>query len=316
MKIFSRPRRGFVLVLGGLLSLAVGLLGGTWFERYYGSGGIYMTMEDALATHHISSKLSRESLQDVCLGAMADSLGDVHTMYIPRARPAETVYLAPGEPVVSAPAPKPVVAVRDLTLPDRRIAVIRLEHFIEEAKAAELFWSYAQSAHLADRDGLIVDLRGNPGGRIRDAASIASAWTGQRLICSLENRSGATTTTYDGPEPAVLAPLPTALLVDGSTASAAEIFAGALQDYGLARLFGRLTYGKGVTTKPNDLGNGRSFIYSDYYWFTPKHRTVQRLGLVPEEIVVEPDGNDCRAPGEDVILERAVAWLRTKPRRQ
>lgn len=316
MTFFSRPRRGFVLALGGLLILTAGLVGGTLFERNLGDGAIYTTAEDALVERHLSTKLVRADFQDACLESMISLVGDTYTRYVPRPRPADGA--AKPSPTKSLPTKpeltKPVFTVTTLIMADRHFAIIRIEHFGENAEVAKKLQTEIYADRLFNREGLIVDLRGNPGGHVHEAAAVASAWVGQRLVCRLEDRHQRSKSYY-GEQQAVLDKVPTAILVDGSTASAAEIFAGALQDYGLARLFGRITFGKGVATNTIDLGGDRSLVLVDNRWYTPKGRSVEHTGLVPEEVIAEPDANMCRVGSDDAVLDRAIAWLQAQTRR-
>jgi carboxyl-terminal processing protease len=97
--------------------------------------------------------------------------------------------------------------------------------------------------------------------------------------------------------------VPLAVLVDGGTASAAEIVAGALQDYGRAPLIGEPTFGKGAVQLIFDLSDGSSLHVTSAIWLTPNRNRIDGQGLTPDVDVQNSDG------AEDVPLGRAVAYL-------
>lgn len=99
--------------------------------------------------------------------------------------------------------------------------------------------------------------------------------------------------------------LPLVVLVDGATASASEIVAGALQDQGRATLIGDVTFGKGSVQHIYDLSDGSSLHVTSARWFTPRHQKLDGQGLTPELLVSLDES------GNDVQLERAVGFLQT-----
>jgi carboxyl-terminal processing protease len=99
------------------------------------------------------------------------------------------------------------------------------------------------------------------------------------------------------------------VLVDGGSASASEIVAGALQDYGRAVLVGEKTFGKGSVQLPHELSNGAELRVTIARWFTPNDRAIHGEGLEPD-IVVEITQEDVEAD-LDPQLDRAVEYLLT-----
>ena len=155
---------------------------------------------------------------------------------------------------------------------------------------------------------LVLDLRGNGGGLFDSAIDVASKFLdGGTVLYQVEK---------DAPEQEFRAngrPIwpegPMVVLVDGGTASASEIVAGALQDRGRAILAGEQTYGKGSVQSVFDLSDGSSVHITHAQWLTPERRQISGEGLAPD-LEVSPTEED-REQGRDAPLERAVEYLQT-----
>ena len=128
-------------------------------------------------------------------------------------------------------------------------------------------------------NALIVDLRNNGGGYIEAAQKIASHFIEEGVLAHMINRDGVDTPLTVSGTPRSY---PVVLLVNEVTASAAELFAGALQDYGVARLVGRPTYGKGVTQLLIPLSGGGVLKVTTQEYLTPNNRRVEGVGLAPD----------------------------------
>ena len=99
------------------------------------------------------------------------------------------------------------------------------------------------------------------------------------------------------------------VLVDGGSASASEIVAGAIQDAGVGKLIGEKSYGKGSVQLPNALSDGSQLRVTIARWFTPKDRAIHGVGLEPD--IVVPLTDDDRQAKRDPQLDRAVEFLTT-----
>lgn len=152
--------------------------------------------------------------------------------------------------------------------------------------------------------GVVVDLRSNPGGYLQTAVDVASIWTGDRVVVLEKDRNG-NETRHSGNGIARLVGIPTVILVDGGSASASEIVAGSLQDYGLAKLVGAQTFGKGSVQDLNNLPDGSSVKLTVAKWFTPKGRTIDQYGIIPDIKVelTDTDYNNNLDPQLDKALE-------------
>ncbi|MCW2608315.1 MAG: hypothetical protein JWO60_3008, partial [Frankiales bacterium] len=144
--------------------------------------------------------------------------------------------------------------------------------------------------------GLVLDLRGNGGGRLDEAVETASAFLDGGPVVSYARR-GAAARRLDAVGDGDTA-VPLVVLVDGGTASAAEVVAGALQDRGRAVVVGSRTFGKGSVQEPRSLRDGSALELTVARWTTPSGRSVEGTGLVPD--VEVPPG---AAP--DVAVRRA-----------
>lgn len=132
---------------------------------------------------------------------------------------------------------------------------------------------------------LVFDLRGNGGGYVDAAQKIASLFIKDGVLAHMVDRDGDDT-------PLVVKgakkDYPVVMLVNGNTASASELLSGALQDYGVARLVGAKTYGKGVVQSIVSLQSGGVLKLTVQQYFTPKGRTVNKVGLTPDIPVDDP----------------------------
>ncbi|HSF25904.1 MAG TPA: S41 family peptidase [Actinomycetes bacterium] len=135
----------------------------------------------------------------------------------------------------------------------------------------------------AYRGGIVLDLRGNPGGLLDEAVEVASAFLDGGPVVSFERRNQARTTmdalgTGDTRTPLVV-------LVDQGTASAAEVVAGALQDRDRAVVVGTQTFGKGSVQEPTTLSDGSAIELTVGRYFTPDGRVIDGVGLQPDVLV-------------------------------
>ncbi len=153
-------------------------------------------------------------------------------------------------------------------------------------------------------DRLILDLRHNGGGLKQAAVDITDHFLEEGVIL-YEKMAGQDETAIKASRGGIARNLPLAVLVDGATASASEIVAGALQDQARATLIGDVTFGKGSVQHIYDLSDGSSLHVTSARWFTPRHQQLDGQGLTPD-LLVSPDES-----GNDVQLERAIAFLQT-----
>lgn len=198
-------------------------------------------------------------------------------------------------------------AQREATVVPRRILdpTVRHEELVDEDAGtgylAVLAFNHRTPEEFDDALGrlreagcsrLVIDLRANAGGILESAIELANRFVAEGTIVSTATRTGVRTISAD-PKLANLVGLPLVLLVDGSTASASEVLAGALQDHAAAVLVGEPTYGKGTVQTLTRVGSGRAVIkLTTAHYYTPGWRGIERgrnelsqAGLAPEVLV-------------------------------
>ena len=173
---------------------------------------------------------------------------------------------------------------------------VTLEQF-REAKAA------LESQGMAS---MLIDLRGNPGGNLSTVCDMLREILPEGLIVYTEERDGERTDyKCDGKTPWEK---PLAVLINGASASASEIFAGAVQDYGIGQLVGTTTYGKGVVQQLFPMTDGTMVKLTIAEYFTPKGRNIDGTGIVPD-VEVEYVYDETN-PEADNQMEKALELLR------
>ncbi|MCI8549836.1 MAG: S41 family peptidase [Lachnospiraceae bacterium] len=149
--------------------------------------------------------------------------------------------------------------------------------------------------------GMILDLRDNPGGRLDQVVDIADDFLSEGVIVSTKDKNGKGS-VYEADEE-VLFDGPVVILVNGNSASASEVLAGALKDYDKAELVGTTTFGKGIVQSiiPLEDGTAIKITVSDYY--TPSGENIHEKGIEPDMVVEKEEGD------ADNQLERAKKVL-------
>lgn len=154
--------------------------------------------------------------------------------------------------------------------------------------------------------GLVVDLRSNPGGSLSTVCDMLRLVTPKGTLVYTEDKNGERTDYTNDEDHTFEHPM--VVLVNGYSASASEIFTGAVQDYGVATVVGTTTYGKGVVQQPIDLQDGTSMKITISEYFTPKGRVINEKGITPDvEVEYEADEDN---PDADNQLDRALEILR------
>ena len=141
---------------------------------------------------------------------------------------------------------------------------------------------------------VILDLRNNGGGYVSAAQDLLGLWLDGEKMLIQKSKNAGNTTTSTASGGAILKDMKTIVLVNESTASASEIVAGALQDYGKATLVGKTTFGKGVVQTLLNLSDSAILKVTTAEWYTPNDRSINKTGITPD-VEVERSYEDINA---------------------
>ncbi len=156
--------------------------------------------------------------------------------------------------------------------------------------------------------GIILDVRNNPGGLLDTSVKLTAEFIGKAVVVRERDAEGKERVEH-GDRDASLPHVPLVVLVNGGSASASEILAGALQDAKRAQVVGSKTFGKGSVQTLNDLPDGSQLKLTVAKWFTPNGRSIDGEGIAPDIVVADPT-----EPGDDkdTQLQKALELLRKK----
>lgn len=130
--------------------------------------------------------------------------------------------------------------------------------------------------------GLILDLRNNPGGILDGAVDVSNLFLDSGIIVQTHGRLESSETSFEADSPDLIEGAPMVVLVNGGSASASEIVAGALQDHQRAIIFGTRTFGKGSVQTISPIGNGSALKITTARYYTPSGRSIQETGITPD----------------------------------
>jgi len=204
-----------------------------------------------------------------------------------------------------------VIKLRSVTwhmLPGTRIADLRIASF-SEGTAQALMKALAQ-VRASGAEGLILDLRNNPGGLLSQAIGVASQFLSGGDVLLEKNVRGKirrVPVLRDVPKTR----LPMVVLINSGTASAAEIVSGALKDAGRATLIGEKTFGTGTVLQEFPLSNGAALMLAVEEWLTPDGHTIWHRGIEPQKVVSLPPNVLPLRPQEEKRLT-AAEFRKTK----
>lgn len=187
---------------------------------------------------------------------------------------------------------------------DGQIAYIAVSEF--DDVTYEQFKTALDDLEAQGMQGLVIDLRGNPGGNLSTVTDMLKLLLPEGTIVSTKDKYGNTEEiTCDGSNEFTK---PLAVLVNQYSASASEIFSGAIQDYGIGQIVGMTTYGKGVVQQLMDLGDGTYLKVTIAEYYTPGGRSINGVGVEPDvEVEYEYDPEN---PEADNQLDRALEVVR------
>ena len=189
-------------------------------------------------------------------------------------------------------------------LPDD-IALIQITRFAD--KTSDELTTELSDAIQSGAWGIILDLRGNPGGYLDVTVDVASEFLDGGIVLYEADEAGNIFKEWTASSGGLAIDLPIVVLVDDGSASGSEVLAGALQDRGRATLIGTETFGKGSVNVVRKLSDGSALVVTTARWLTPDHHMIEGVGLTPD-IEVNITIDDI-ASGRDPQLESAIQYL-------
>ena len=203
---------------------------------------------------------------------------------------------------IEATATRDIIEIQtvDYEMKDGQIGYIAVSEF--DDVTYEQFKTALDDLEAQGIQGLVIDLRGNPGGNLSTVTDMLKLLLPEGTIVSTKDKYGNTEEiTCDGSNEFTK---PLAVLVNQYSASASEIFSGAIQDYGIGQIVGMTTYGKGVVQQLMDLGDGTYLKITIAEYYTPCGRSINGVGVEPD--VEEEYEYDSENPEADNQLDRAL----------
>lgn len=191
----------------------------------------------------------------------------------------------------------------DYELKDDGIGYIAISQFDEVT--TNQFKTAVEDLTAQGMKGLIVDIRSNPGGVLSTVVDMLDYILPDGMIVYTEDKNGKRT-EYSGKNSEELN-VPMAVLVNGDSASASEIFAGAVQDYGKGRIIGTQTFGKGIVQTIKPLTDGSAVKFTIAKYFTPLGQDIHGKGVTPDEIVELSEDTE-----SDEQLDAAINYLNSE----
>src|SRR3989344_1122860 len=185
------------------------------------------------------------------------------------------------------------------------ISYIKVTHFNEDTGAD--FSKTVEKVLNDNPRGVIIDLRNNPGGYLNIAVDMIGEWMAED-IAVIERFTNNVEKEYKTDGRARLNNYPTVILINKGSASASEILAGALQDYGRAKVVGEQSFGKGTVQSYEEFADGSALKLTVAEWLTPKKRAIDKNGITPDVVIELTEENVENM--EDPQLDKALELLK------
>lgn len=195
-------------------------------------------------------------------------------------------------------------------------AYIRLSSFMNEHGDTDLRAAFAKLKSQANGKlaGVVLDLRSNPGGLLDQAVAVTTDFLKQGEIVSIRGRHPEDSHRWQAKNGDITDGLPLVVLIDGGSASASEIVAGALQDHRRAILVGTRSFGKGSVQTVSPLGNNGAMALTTARYYTPSGRSIQGAGITPEvEVMLTPDEKPGFFPAHEADYKGALSNIGGTP---
>jgi carboxyl-terminal processing protease len=261
----------------------------------YGGLGIEIGMEDGFITVISPMDDTPAAKAGIESGDLIIQLNDIPVKGMSLSDAIEAMRGEPGSEIEitviknNKPTPTPLTLTREVI----KVASVR-QRYLEEGfgylriaqfqsgTGDEVEKAVIQLKDEGDLEGLIIDLRNNPGGVLQSAVTVSDAFIEDGLIVSTRGRMEDSEQTYNARTPDSIKGVPIVVLVNAGTASASEIVAGALQDHGRAIVMGTTTFGKGSVQTLLPLTNEKAIKLTTARYYTPNGKSIQAAGIIPD----------------------------------
>lgn len=198
---------------------------------------------------------------------------------------------------------------------NNEIGYIKVNQFGDDTLQA--FRTALQQVVSNGKKGIVIDLRDNPGGYLDTATQMIGMFLPSKVdsdqqalkdrVAVIERKKDSSETQHSAGSQSIAPDLPMVILVNGGSASASEIFSGAMKDYKRATILGTKTFGKGSVQDLISLGNGGSIKVTIAKWFTPLGNGIDGKGIDPDQVIQLGDGE--KASTTDTQVQKALSIL-------
>lgn len=199
-------------------------------------------------------------------------------------------------------------SVKKDLIPETNYAKIRINQYTESTPK-ELSLAIDEAISIDKSQGIILDLRNNPGGLLGSAVDATSLFIKSGVITFEIDANGKKTLWNVNGEVGKFSDIPMVTLVNANSASGSEVMAGALQDYGRSVVIGDKTYGKGSVSLVRSLSNGGGMFLTNAHWFTPNGRAIHDIGILPDVEISLPEAKSKDVDFYDTQVEAAIEQL-------
>lgn len=199
-------------------------------------------------------------------------------------------------------------SVKKDLIPETNYAKIRINQYTESTPK-ELSLAIQEAISIDKSQGIILDLRNNPGGLLGSAVDATSLFIKSGVITFEIDANGKKTLWNANGEVGKFSDIPMVTLVNANSASGSEVMAGALQDYGRSVVIGDKTYGKGSVSLVRSLSNGGGMFLTNAHWFTPNGRAIHDIGILPDVEISLPEAKSKDVDFYDTQVEAAIEQL-------
>ena len=201
----------------------------------------------------------------------------------------------------------PLISVKSRFLDDNGMAWVRVTRFTEKT-TDELHEALEDLRKKGEINGIVLDLRNNPGGLLKQSITVANTFLNKGAIVSIRGRGSQILESHAADPKKALVQVPIVALINSGTASASEIVAGALQDNKRALVVGERSFGKGSVQNIHPLEDGTAVKLTIALYYTPNGRSIQAEGISPDiEVPWEAPSTEEKKPGFDIPREKDLS---------